>query len=1032
VNDGPAPLVGRSSEVAVLAAALDSVRQGRMAAVFLTGDAGVGKTRLVRNLVARAARGGATVLVGGAMDIAESPPFWPVASALRDLLRSPEGQQVQQLLAPWAHQLDELVAPAGVAPAAPQARVQTLELVHGVLLALAERSVVVLVLEDLQWVDRSTLDLLSYLIANLAQERVLVVATHRTDAATDTSATRTMIGELVRHRQVRCMDVGPLARDAVAAMVTAAAPGRTDLVDLVWTRSAGNAFIAEETLRAALDGDAAALPSTLRELVLSRVATLSAPARRAVRAIALCDGTLPHRLLDAVLSDGLPHGLSEGLADGPAEGPGGGPTDGLAAGSGGAQLLDALREAVDAGVVTVDGATDSYRLRHGLMTDVVVAELLPGERLDLHRRYAVALEGPCGRELPGVDARLAHHWSAAGEVERAAAATVAAAEGAERVYGFAEAHRHWLRAARLAGNVRTAPVPRETCLERAAEAAHLAGDPDQAVALLSERLAAIDEPDGRTPAAPTPAGLGAALLHARTGQYLVAAGRGREAALAFGRATTLLPASGGEREQAEVLGGHAAALWTAADFGAARVAAERALGPARRTGLAVEEARALTTLGFSLAYLEDPVAGEAALRESLAVAERAAEPREIGRAYRSLAELLSGPLNEMERGVAIAREGADRVRALGLARSAGVGLLSAVSNGLFRLGHWDEAEAAIAEAWDLAPSGAEALELRLARARLRIGRGRFDAAEDDLEAVDALSAGSVGPRYRIPLLTLRAGLAMWRGRPDRALDHVGTGLDVVEKGSDDVWVVAPLVWHGARARAELTRWGLRRADDGVDARLRRHTVELARRASSSVPAIRAVVQGFVRMCDAEDSRAQERSDPDAWAHVVEVWRSGRQPYPAAYAHLRRAEALLRHRANSAAGADALREAARMAAAMGAVPLLAEIGDLAERARVRLDGAVPVEHPVPGPVRPGASGGGELTSLTARELEVLTELADGRTNREIARRLFISEKTVGVHVSRIYTKIDVHSRVQASAVLFRTRPRHPEQRSGPPR
>jgi DNA-binding CsgD family transcriptional regulator len=985
------PLVGRGNDLAALDAALAVVRQGRMATVFLTGDAGVGKTRLVQELVSMAEVDAAdpapAVLLGGATDIAESPPFWPVVSALRGLLRSAQGRQVRELLAPWADELDELLAlrPASPAPAGPEARVQTLELLHRVVLRLAAHSAVVLVVDDLQWADRSTLDLIAYLVANLADENLLLAGTCRTEPGTDTgpasAPARTMIRELGRHRQVRTIEVAPLARDAVAQLVDAVAPGRADLVDLVWKRSGGNAFIAEETLRAALDGDPAALPTTLRELVLSRVDRLSAAALRAVRAIGMCDGPLPHRLLAAVLDVELP--------------------------TGDAALLDALREAVDAGVVVVDGA--GYRLRHGLMTDVVVGELLPGERAHLHRRYAEALESPWARELPGVDARIAHHWQSAGDPERAAAATVVAAEAAVGVRGYAEAHRHWLRAARLAAQLASPPVPRAECLERAAEAAQLAGDADQAVALLAERLRLHD---------PVTAGdLVAARLHARTGQYLVAAGRGAEAAEAFGRATAALPESGAERERAEVLGGHAYALWTAGDFARAQEAAERALGLARRTQLAVEETRALTTLGFSLAYREDQAAGEAALRESLFVAERAGEPHAIGRAYRSLAELLSGPLNELDRGVAVAREGFERVAALGLARSAGVGLLAVTANGFFRLGRWDEAEDVIAEAWELHPSGAQALELRLARARIDVGRGRYAAAEDDLEAVDALSASTVGPRYRIPMLTLRAGLAMWQNRPDLALDHVAAGLDVVEEGADDVWLVAPLVWHGARARAELARLGMRRAEDGVSARLRRHAAELTRSAASSVPAVRDVVQGFLDMCTAEDGRALHRSDPAAWERVAETWYSQQQPYPAAYADLRRAEALLAHRAQSAAATEALRRATRTAQDLGAQPFLAEIFDLAERARIQLDRREP--QPAPRPPGSAPEVADELAGLTPRELEVLGELADGHTNRQIAKRLFISEKTVGVHVGRIYAKIGVHSRVQASAVFRRS-------------
>ncbi len=973
------PLVGREEDLGELLAVLESVRQGRMATVFLSGDAGVGKTRLVQELVARAEDTGATVLLGAATDIADSPPFWPVASAIRALLRSPRGDEVRRLLAPWSDELDDLLALRSAMPA-PLARVQTLELLHRVVLRLALESVVVLVVEDVHWADRSTLDLVAYLVANLADERLLLVGTQRTEPGAPAPASRTLIRELARHRQVRAIEVAPLRRDAVAELVAAAEPGRPDLVELVWMRSAGNAFIAEETLRAAVDGDPTGLPTTLRELVLSRLDRLSAPALRTVRAVALADGPLPHRLLEAALD-------------------------------GGPWLLDALREAVDAGVVVVDAAADGYRLRHGLMTDVVVGELLPGERMDLHRRYATALGSAWARELPGIDARLAHHWYGAGDRDRAAVAAVAAAESADRVRGYAEAHRHWLRAARLAGEVAAPPVPRTTCLERAAEAAHLAGDADQAVALLAERLDLLDPPDD--PGAPD---VDAALLHARTGQYLVAAGRGAEAAEAFRRATAALPAEGAARERAEVLGGHASALWTAGDYAAAHETAGRALELARRIGLAVQEARALATVGFGLAYLQDPLAGEAALRESIAVAERAGDPLEIVRAHRSLAELLSGPLNELDRGIAIAREGAVRAHELGLARSAGAGMLAVAAGGLFRVGRWDEADATLAEAWELAPAGAEALELRLSRARLHIGRGRFGPAEDDLEAVDALSAATLGPRYRLPLLTLWAGLAMWEERPDRALDHVAAGLDVVEQGSDDVWLVAPLVWHGARARAELTRLGMRRSDDGTDGRLRRHAAELARVAAASVPAVRDVVLGFVEMAAAEDGRAAGRSDPDAWERAAEIWRERRQPYPSAYAHLRRAEALLATRAGSAAAAESLRRAGRIARELGATPFLAEIADLADRARVRIDEPEPARGPAP----QGAPDD-ELAALTSRELEVLTELAGGHTNREIAQRLFISEKTVGVHVSRIYAKLDVHSRVQASAVLMRARP-----------
>jgi DNA-binding CsgD family transcriptional regulator/tetratricopeptide (TPR) repeat protein len=710
------------------------------------------------------------------------------------------------------------------------------------------------------------------------------------------------------------------------------------------------------------------------------------------------------------------------------------------------------------------------------MTDVVVRGLLPGERLALNRTYATELER-VRHGLPGVDARLAHHWQQAGDLPRALHAAVSAARSATRLHGHAEAHRHWLRAALLAGDLpRDAGTDRgparEECLEHAAAAAHLAGDHDQAVALLGELLAdpdgADDRPVARTVREDGAAGHGtredvavrAALLHARTGQYLVAAGRGTEATLAYRRALRLLPADAGSA-RAEVLCGQAAALLHAGEFAASRTVARRALALVRAVGPLGQEARVLATLGFGLAYLEDSAAGSEALAEALAAAERVGCPADVARAYLNRAELLSGPLNEMEHGIAVAREGLRRVRGLGLARSAGVGLLSHVANGLFRLGRWDEAAEVIREAWALRPTGVEAMELRLARCKVDMGQGRLDAAEDDLEAVGVLATRTAGPRYRVPLLTLRAGLEMWRQRPDLALEHVGAGLDVVEGGSDDVWVVAPLVWHGARARAELVRLGMRAADAAVTERLRRHAADLSHRADGSVPAIRDVVHTFVATCAAEDARADGRPAADAWADAVRRWDALAQPYPAAYAAMRQAEAELAARTRSAAGAAALRRAERAAAAMGAVPLLAEIRELAAYARVALPDPTPPDPTPPDPTprdpspthdppavpapraasdlpapdlrAPGPSGAATspadpLHPLTVREREVLGVLAEGLTNREIAGRLFIAEKTVDVHVGRIYSKLNVRGRVQATSLFRRS---HPDRRAGAP-
>lgn len=953
---------GRSRELSTLTNAFRAACDGRAGAVLVGGDAGVGKTRLVGELVRQARRAGAVVLTGNAIDIADAPPFWPVLSALRTAVRTRPDDEVGALLSQW---LERLPSTRGEGPP-----VRLLDLLHQTITELAELRPVLLVIEDLHWADRSTRDLVAYLVAILTSEPVLVVATFRNDTPGAAPDLAVALAELRRHPKVTALELLPLSRAVLAELVAEWAPQRSDLEALVWQRSSGNVFIAEETVRAVLGGDAHGLPSTLREVVLSRIAVLSSHGQEVVRAIAAAAGPPRHHLLAEVL--------------------------GLQA----APLLEALREAVAHGVVVVDESGEGYRLRHGLMTEVVADNLLPGERIDLHRRFALALAAGSEATQPGLAAQLAHHWYEAGDVEQALAASVAAAWASEGVHAHTEAHRHWMRAAELVSRVPGDPVVGYAeCLDRAARTAELGGDHDQAVRLLDQLL------EVRTGLG----GMAAALLHARKGSALRAAGRVTEAAQSYQAAAALLPAAGAEAERAEVLAAHSAALLHSLEFAGARSVALQASTLARAAGARTIEARILVVLGFSLAYLEDATAGAAALDKAVAVAEGTGEPEAIVEAHLRRAELLSGPLNRLEEGIAYARTGLERMRSLGLARTAGVALLTYAANALFRMGRWEDAQEAVAQAWALRPSGAAALDVRLARSRIDLARGRLDDAAADLEAVELLARSTTGPRQRIPLLVLFSALALWRRRPEEALRHVEDGLTVAEAGADDIWAIAPLVWHGTWAWADLVAARTPPSQAQVD-RLRHHCTELARRGSSTVPAVRGLIEAFSLMCTAEMGRAGQMTDPDAWERAADTWERLHHPYPGAYARMRQAEALLLRRARSTHAADVLRRADDLARDLGARPLLEDIAALAGRARITLD--LPDETPPP------AAAPGLLRVLTARELEVLHEVADGLTNREIGERLFISEKTVSVHVARIFTKIGVHSRVQASAVLHR--------------
>ncbi|WP_320064147.1 helix-turn-helix transcriptional regulator [Micromonospora sp. RTGN7] len=966
-----APLVGRADQMATLRSALlDDVGPGQTAAVFLTGESGVGKTRLLREVADRLRAAGALVLTGACLDIGDASPLHPLLQALRrfdaDLTaaHARTSSAVRGLLKTFA---EETGGPDGAGT--------LLERVSRGLHLVAQDRPLVLVLDDLQWVDRSTRELLLYLLAGLGDLQLSVLAAVRAESLQGAHPLRRVLTELRRLRSVRVLDLAPLDRADTERLATeiVGRPLGGEAAESVWQRSGGNPFVVEELARDLRDGRDG-LSDTLREIFLARVDALPEPAHAVVHAVAVGVEPVAHWLLAEATR--LPE----------------------------EELIDAVRAAVAHRLLVVDD--DGYRLRHRLVAEVLAHELLPAERAVLHRRYAEALTA-VPAELH--QARLAHHWRLAGEPGRALPAAVAAAREAERLHGFAEAHRHWSAALQLADVPvsgaspadRLIDVDRAELLRHAAETAHHCGEHARALALLEE-LAAVG---GATPAC---------ALHIRRARYLAAAGRSAPAEAEYRRALAVADCTPRERA---VAAAHLAELLLYlgryADAGdRAREALELA---AEVEGSVSEVVLASMALGFSEAYLEDPDAGLAVMREALDTAERAGRPEDVACAYLHLAELLTGPLNILEEGVVVARRGAERVAELGLGRTYETRLLAIATNGLFRVGQWAEAEKVIAAALRHRPSGADAVELLLARCRLSVGYGDIDAADRDLEAVATVLAGG-GARHVIPLLTLRAGLAMWQGRHDLARQAVQRG--VTESRSDDMGILAALVWHGLRAEAEAHASRTVPVDATAVRRLREVTERVARKSEHAARPVRDVVDGFLALCDAELSRL-DGSDPALWARSVAQWDRRHHPYPAAYSRLRQAEALLARRSRTATAGKLLRQAYQVAQALGAVPLSTEIRTLAGRARVRLE-----EHGMSVEGRSAAgdeSASDELAVLTAREREVLTAVAEGLTNKEIGQRLFISERTIGVHVSHIFDKLQVRTRVQASAIFLRNRP-----------
>jgi DNA-binding CsgD family transcriptional regulator/tetratricopeptide (TPR) repeat protein len=644
---------------------------------------------------------------------------------------------------------------------------------------------------------------------------------------------------------------------------------------------------------------------------------------------------------------------------------------------------DALRELLAYHLLEPDG--DGYAFRHALLREAVYDELLPGERAELHTAYATALtERPqLAADPAALAGALAHHWSAAHDVPRALAASVQAGDAASERWTFSEAQRHYERALALWDGVPDAEertgVDHLTLSRRAAEAANLAGEHVRAAALTRAAIAR---------AAPERTGL----LWERLGRYLWAAGDTDDALAAYEQALALVPAEPPSPARARVLAAHGQALMLLARFDDARERCEEAMAIARAVGARAEEGHARNTLGCALAFLGEPDAAVAHLRAALEIAEAVGDLDDLGRAYQNLTDVLGGPLNRLEEAAEVALAGRAFADRSGIGRDYGVSIDTNAATILISAGRWDEAEEVLRCAEDRGPLDMAALDLHLCRAGLDVARGRAATAERHLAAARRLIANTLDPQYRSVLCAREAELALWTGRPGDAHAIVARGLE----GATDPWFVAPLLWIGAWAAA----------DAGADPE---PLAARARELSAGGPSVAQVSRAYARLALAETRRAAG-ADPEPWAAAAREWAALGHRFPEAYARWREAEALLARRF-ARRGAEALAAAHAGASALGAAPLVAEIELLARRARVGLAPEAPAVAPAP--AEPDRAHG-----LTRRELQVLGLVAAGRTNREIAGELFVTEKTAGAHVSNILGKLGVRSRVEAATAAHR--------------
>lgn len=741
-----ARLVGRAQELATLADALDDVRGGAGRTVVVAGEAGIGKTRLLDELTARA--DGATLLVGQCADSGSGPvPYAALAGLLQGVVRS-AGQDAAVAAAGPAASALSAVAPQVFAPGDAGAD-RVPEVLTDLLATLAARGPLVVVLEDLHWSDDLT-RATAVRLARTAPPGLLLLLTYRSDDVGRAHPLRAVMAELGRARLTTRLDLTRLGADQVREMAQDLLDGTgldhdllTDLAD----RSEGVPFYVEE-LVGFLGTD---LPESLRDILLLRYRGLGRTAQALCRAVSAGGPAVPHDLLDAVLRT-----LRQAGAPAPVD-----------------DADEAAREAVDAQVLVASGT--GYAFRHALVQEAVYAELLPGERRRLHTAYAEALEQSTpGRSAPGAVAaltRVADHWWRAGVLDKALAAAVtghhAAADGAASASAVTLGERALELWEQVPDPASVAGLPHHELLRTVAESLRGATRTSRALAVAHEAVAEWP-PDDHVGLARVLADTALIAGHAGSdeGPELV------ERALALvepGRDDTV-------RAQLLVLRARRAMLDGRSHEGIE--AATAAYETASAVGNDELRSVALNLRGVSRIQLGDA--------DGLAEIERGREL--AGDAWQGLSRYyINGSdarivLGDWAGAVRIAQEGVAAARRHGASEGSRLMIEGNVVEARIELGEWDQAAAWYDSALPLVHDSVYLVYLTERRAWLALWQGDVEHAQAEARRRAATwdRYGRLETQIRARVGVTRASLALLRDEPHAALGHVAGVLDPAE------------------------------------------------------------------------------------------------------------------------------------------------------------------------------------------------------------------------------------------------------------
>jgi DNA-binding CsgD family transcriptional regulator len=329
------------------------------------------------------------------------------------------------------------------------------------------------------------------------------------------------------------------------------------------------------------------------------------------------------------------------------------------------------------------------------------------------------------------------------------------------------------------------------------------------------------------------------------------------------------------------------------------------------------------------------------------------------------------------------------------------------------LGRWAEAETLVSEAERDVPVSARMAVQNFVDVLVRQGRVAEASA-----AIRSIGFAYVTTEEGVDILRNRIRVAVGEGRWDeaRAAADEAIGLFTEPARESGALAILELIIAAEADRADLARSRRRPTEETEARRVGLERLELLRLGANEAIGLGGaglLIEAGLATAEAEGTRLEGRPDEARWAEAAERREALGQPWETAYAHFRRAEAMLGGRGRKHEAVPALRDAHRIALQIGAGPLVQQIEHLARRARIRLAAAPPERRE-----RQATTPEGVVVALTTREWEVLSLVATGHTNREIGADLFISEKTASVHITNAMDKLGALSRYDAAGIASR--------------